>query len=152
MKYDVNKTPRAEEIIIEIQLTPGSIQTFQLEERIDAFAVVKDVCRDIMYVRVEAAETIQQQARDTAEVIKGLFDEYRTILQGLGITFYFNKKFHEKWKMRQVEQSYTVRLQENLGDRFHREYYNSDEDLKLEFRFNSVSLQEHAEEQSQKTA
>jgi hypothetical protein len=143
----------AEEIVAEIIFCPGSIQALRLQEKIDAFATVVDYCQDIMYVRVEAAATIPQQIQTTAAVIRDIFVEYRPVLQGLGVTFYFNQKFYQKWKLRQIEQSYTLRLREYLGDGLHRKYYNADEDLKLEFRFNpTLPLQEQAEAQALKTA
>lgn len=142
-------TPAAEEIVMEVVLCPGSIDEMQLEEKIDSFGIVKDYCRDIMYLQIPTAATIPQQVQDTAEVIRGLFDEYCPILQSIGVTYYFNKKFYEKWKLRQIEQAYSIRLQEYLGDGFHRNYYNADEDLKLEFEANPATpLQEQAEEKA----
>lgn len=146
-------TPSAEEIVLEISFCPGSIQTLQLEEYIDAFAVVKDYCRDIMYVRVEAAATITQQVQDAAAIIRDICDNHTEILQGLNVTFYFNKRIDEKCKTRLIEQTYSFRLQEYIGDGFHRKYYNASENLKLEFMINPATLlQEQAEIQKLKTA
>lgn len=138
-------TAVAEEIVAEIIFCPGSIDALGLEEKLDSFAIVKDYCRDIMYVQVEAAPTVPQQVQTTAEVIKDIIDNYRNMLQGLGVTFYFNKRYYEKWKMRQIEQAYTLRLQAAFGDGLHREFYHAEEDLKLEFKVNpSVSLFEQS--------
>lgn len=146
-------TTVAEEIVAEIVFCPGSINALGLEEKFDSFAIVKDYCRDIMYLQIPTAATVPQQVQNTAEVIRDMFREYRHVLQSVGVTFYFNKKFYQKWKLCQIERTYSQMVRNSLGDGFHREYYKEDEDLKLEFKFNpSATLKEQAEVQALKTA
>ena len=106
-----------------------------------------------MYIKIQAAATITQQVQDTAAAIKHIIDNHHDALQGIGVTFYFNEKFSERWKLRQIEQAYSIRLQEYIGAGFHRNYYNTDKDLKLEFMINPATFfQEQAEGQTLKTA